>query len=411
MRNYNLLLFLLVFVACNTPALEEDNQDEKGFELQSVPIAIYDSLRLAPGINAEILDSLSWPSTLIAYQGGLIIGQNPHRLTGDLKPTAAHNNPTIRYYNVAEDAQIKAALPGFQTAMCEAPWGGILMATTGKNKFDKGYIYHFFEGVLTRLDALGSSCFTGVAAHQTQNGKAIIYYSDFTSANSNLYKFVSDSGTNCYKGTVYAAKLPTFGWMNMDRDVQPLLANKYKSNTALLENVNEATRVAGYVSNYAIAAMVFDKYDGSIKYSNMPLIHKEYLFGSLDYIFEDGGLYDGTSFHNKSYILAGSKDHYSHAKLLTIDDKKGLWISTGMSVDEFSNEVYQTNGGNALLIIPQTGVQSNLTLRLAVAPKKGRFSGLVLDKKQHCVYTTLQDQQGKAVLLKLTGPSVVKLLD
>ena len=61
--------------------------------------------------------------------------------------------------------------------------------------------------------------------------------------------------------------------------------------------------------------------------------------------------------------------------------------------------------------MPQKGPQSNLMLRVAVAPKKGKFSGLVLDKTKQSIYTTLQDQQGMAVLLKLTGSSVQQLLE
>jgi hypothetical protein len=143
----------------------------------------------------------------------------------------------------------------------------------------------------------------------------------------------------------------------------------------------------------------------------MPLIHKNYLYGSVDYIFENGGQFEGTSFHYKPYILAGARDYHSHLAQITIDDKNGVWICTGMSIDDIGNEVYQPNGGNAILLMPKTGVQSNLKLRVAVAPQKGRFSGLILDKKQHCIYTALQDQQGKGVLLKLTGPSVEKLLE
>jgi hypothetical protein len=413
MRLSQFILIFSLFAACNVPTIKDENSaEEKSFELESVAINIYDTLTLAKGIKAEIIDSLSWPSCLVTYKGGLIIGQNPQRLTGDLKETVANNNPKIKYYNLPNnESPINAQMPGYQTAMCEAPWGGILIATTGQKRFEKGYIYHFNNGVLTRLDALGSASFTGVTAHQTENGKAIIYYSDFTPTNSNLYKFVANKGTDCNQGDVYAAKLPSFGWMLMNRETQPELSKKYKTDSDILSHLNEATRVVGYISNYAVAGVTFDKNDGTIKYANMPLIHKNYLYGSVDYIFENGGQFEGTSFHYKPYILAGARDYHSHLAQITIDDKNGVWICTGMSIDDIGNEVYQPNGGNAILLMPKTGVQSNLKLRVAVAPQKGRFSGLILDKKQHCIYTALQDQQGKGVLLKLTGPSVEKLLE
>lgn len=414
MNRVKLLLIILVITACNSPVIkEENNQTETNFELELIANKVYDTLTLAKGVKATFLDSLSWPSALISYKGGFVIGQNPHRLTGDLNENTTFNNPNLKlsYYNIPKNEQINVALPGFQAAMCHAPWGGILIATTGLKRYEKGYIYHFNNGVLTRLDALGSSCFTGIAAHQTNTGQAIIYYSDFTNKNSNLLKFVADSGVDCRKGKIYAAKLPTDGWISLARNTNSALASQYATHAELLSNINEASLIAGIQFKDAISDVQFDKSEGTINYSVMPQIKKDYLFGAINYIFEDGGKYDGTSFHFKTILLAGVGRNFSHPAQFYIDAKKSIWVCTGMSVDEVGTEQYQQNGGNAVLLIPKSGVQTDIALRIAVAPHKGRFSGLIIDKKLNCIYTTLQDQRGKAVLLKLSGPSVKRLLE
>ncbi len=412
MRFYLLTVLIALLGACNNKENKKNKSDETTqFELVSVVSSIYDSLTLAPGIQAEVLAELPWPAAIIQYKNGLIIGQNPHRLAGDINENSGNDNPLIHYYNLPKNEQIDETKIGFQTAFCHAPWGGILIATTGKKRYDKGYIYHLKDGILTRLDALGTSSFWGVAATQTKDGRAVIYYSDCTQKMSSLLKFVADSGIDCSKGEIYGAKIPNDGWVSLNRNKNPSLSNAYKTQNEVLANLNDATKVVGLLKRDVVTFMEFDKSDGTLKYTVLPQLNKGYFYGAINYIFEDGGMFEGTAFHFKPYLLAGLKDNYSHLASFTIDDKNGIWICTGMSKEDIGADNYKTLGGNALLLMPKTGVQSNLLLRLAVAPKTGRFSGIVLNKKQKCVYTTLQDQEGTGQLIKLTGEAIEKLLE
>lgn len=406
----------LAFIAVSCNLKKEEQTEDTAFELRPVIAGEYETLQLAEGVEAEMVDSCDWPYSFTVWNKSLLVGHYPHSLIGNIaksKADKAYTPGTYLYPGELSEKQLNATA-GYQTGLFPAPWGGVLMAAMpfqNGERFVKGNIWWLKDSTAVKLDALGSSSFVGLFALETAQGRAVIYYSDQGIRESYLYKFVADSGTDLSAGRVYVCDVHAGNWIPMDVEFNAVLKEKYGNNKNLLLNLNEAVHFAGIHMVDPFSCIQMDPLNGNILLSAMPEKQKTRMFGGLYQIAEAGGKYDGTYFKASSFIFAGLHLNFTHVSHFMTDSKLNIWVVSGIPEAEVGSPEYTVFGGNALMVMPRRGPQSRLMLRVAVAPGKERFSGLIIDSKKKHLYTFLISTSGKAKLLRLKGKGLSGLLD
>lgn len=402
----------LGLVSCEGKRNQEEHQP---FELKPVIAGVYETLQLSEGVESEVLDSCEWPFALAVWNKGLMATSYPHALIGDRaerKPDRPYNLQTLLNAKGLPQSSIELT-SGYQSGLFPAPWGGILvgvMPFIQGERLVKGNIWWINDSSAVKLEALGKASFVGLFALQTPNGRAVIYYTDQGNHESYLYKFVADSGADLRNGKVYVCDVHAGNWIPMDVSSNVVLKEKYGNNQKLLANLNEAVHLAGVHMVDPFSWIQMDPINGNILVSAMPQKEKSRMFGGLYQLAEAGGQYDGTFFKASSFVFAGLHLNFTHVSQFLTDSRLNLWVATGIPPGEIGSPEYTVFGGNALMVMPRKGLQSRLMLRLAVAPGKGSFRGLLLDPKKRHIYTFLLSETGKAALLRLKGPAIDGLL-
>lgn len=400
------LIFLVLFFSCNPQESQNNTSENEPYEISPVRPKLYDSLTLAADVKATVLDTAMWPYFFVHENGNFITTVNPHLLSGDKNSDKAESPFQLH--------GLQLTLPiGFQTGICSAPWGDLIIAAMpdeNGNRFAKGHLYAVKNGELTKIATAGMSTFTSVLALQNKDGRAVIYYTDQSSNMSFLYKWVADSGTNLQSGKVYVANVNGGFWVPLEKNSNAVLNSTFKTPSDLLANLNKAATLTGTPMPDPLSAITLDQSNNSLLVGSMPQQDKNRLFGAVYTLFEANGDYTGLYCKVQPLVLGGLHLNFTHPYQLATDSKQNVWILSGMSDKDVEAEKYAVFGGNALMVMPRQGIQSKLLLRLAVAPGGGRFCGIVPDVKNAAVYTWLRTADGRGQLLRLTGKAIDTLL-
>ncbi|MBY0414895.1 MAG: DUF839 domain-containing protein [Bdellovibrionales bacterium] len=98
-------------------------------------------------------------------------------------------------------------------------------------------------GDAKKLVSLGRFCHEGACTIKARDGRVVVYMGD-DSNDEGFYKFISDGTDSLDSGTLYVAQLQTGKWLPLTLE-NPLLKNKFKSQTELLIRTREAAKLAG----------------------------------------------------------------------------------------------------------------------------------------------------------------------
>lgn len=412
--NYKILIWaILALGACK---VNNENEDKNApFELKQVISGEYETLQLAEGVEAEVLDSAEWPYAMAVWKKGLMVSSYPHALIGNPEKSKATKPYSLKTLmtDIPLSADVLRSTEGYQSGIFPSPWGGMLVAAMPFKEgdlFAGGNIWWVNDSGAVKLDALGVSSFVSVFALLTPEGRAVIYYTDQGVHEGYLYKFVADQGTDFRKGKVFVCDFHAGNWIPLDVEFNAVLKEKYNNNQKLLSRLNEAVHFSGVHMVDPFSHLQMDPLNGNILISAMPQKEKDRMFGGIYQIAEVGGKYDGAYFKASSFIFAGLHFNFTHVSQFLTDFNHNIWVVSGIPSYDIGSPEYKAFGGNALIVMPRKGPQSRLMLRVAVAPGKDRFSGLLLDTKKKHLYTFLVSVDGRSKLLRLKGKGIEGLL-
>jgi secreted PhoX family phosphatase len=207
--------------------------------------------------------------------------------------------------------------------------------------------------------------------------KRVVAYSGDDKNNEHLYKFISSKPGSLKEGTLYVADTIQGKWIPLDWKNQPVLQNKFNSQTEVLIRAREASKLLGATELNRPEDIEIDPITGNIFVSLTNNKTKNDFHGSILKIEETNGAFDSLTFKAVTYKAGGEESGFSCPDNLAFDLSGNLWITSDISVSEMNREdtPYSSFKNNSLFVIPRYGEDSGKVIRVASAPKDAEFTG------------------------------------
>lgn len=207
--------------------------------------------------------------------------------------------------------------------------------------------------------------------------KRVVAYSGDDKNNEHLYKFISSKPGSLKEGTLYVADTIQGKWIPLDWKNQPVLQNKFNSQTEVLIRAREASKLLGATELNRPEDIEIDPITGNIFVSLTNNKTKNDFHGSILKIEETNGAFDSLTFKADTYKAGGEESGFSCPDNLAFDLSGNLWITSDISVSEMNREdsPYSSFKNNSLFVIPRYGEDSGKVIRVASAPRDAEFTG------------------------------------
>jgi hypothetical protein len=419
----------LLYPSCSPkPKKETDEQPkEESFEIKTLLGDVADSIRLTEGLR--IVQSTETPSP-----SGMILNGNSEFLFVAQSPIDASNSTVSKLItspivyelnaengsgNIREhNGPMSKGISGIGTnhrAICQTEWGTVIVAPVYQVKeklsdSGKGYLMEWDPQSQSAksLKYLGKANFTSVGTFVDNDGTRAIYYSDLSSTNSFLYKFVLGVNQPIDSGKLYVASFKHGYWILMDVRTNTVINSKYKKQEDVQENLHAASEMAGATTFLPITHLGVDPTTRQLVISVLPNESRMVLFGGLYSLGEEGGKSDAVIFHRETMILGSPDSKFSHPYCFSFDKKGNIWIVNSLSEAEFRSPNYSYSK-NGLVLTPRRGPQTGLSFLVATAGRERKFTGMALSETGPMLFLGLTDAKNSGKILQLQGELLEKV--
>ena len=236
---------------------------------------------------------------------------------------------------------------------------------------------------------LGRFAHESATCVKTKSGKVVVYSGDDKN-DEHLYKFVSESGDNFDKGTLYAANIENGKWLPLDLERSPQLKEKFNSQLEVLINAREAAKMLGATALDRPEDIEINPLTGDVFVALTNNKPKRRYHGQILKIQESGGDYASNTFTSSSFITGGEESGFSCPDNLAFDKNGNLWIATDISGSSIGKAPYKKFGNNGLFVIPASGKQAGKAIQVASAPIDAELTGICFSPDQKTLFLSVQ---------------------
>jgi secreted PhoX family phosphatase len=244
-------------------------------------------------------------------------------------------------------------------------------------------------GKSKKLISLGRCAHECAAVTKAKSGKVVAYTGD-DSTNEHLYKFISESENSLEKGKLYVANLARGEWISMDIEDQPLLKEKFKTQTQVQIFAREAAKLLGATPLDRPEDIEFDPLTGDVFVALTNNKQKKNYHGSILRIMEKDNDPGSLKFAHDTFLTGGKKQGFACPDNMVFDKKGNLWFTTDMSGDEIGKNHYEGLGNNGLFVFLRSGSQKGKVIRLANAPVDAEFTGPCFSPDHKTLFLSVQ---------------------
>ena len=410
--------------------LSDEQPAEESFEIQTLLGGVSDSLGLAKGLTLVHEWVLSDPAGMAFLENEasatLYVTQNSTIGLGKTGP-ASHRGFTSFGFSRKDDSWLlnesnnpeNLKFTGFgknNKGIYASDWGTIITAPISKVNEntavdETAYPVEWNPELKTSrtLKQLGKGNFTGVTTFTDNNGVKAIYFADQSFANSFLYKYVFTDPENLDSGKLYVASFKYNYWILLDVRTNTVISPKYKTQTAILENLHAASEMAGATTKQPISGLAIDPVNRQLVMALLPDEGKRSLFGGLFSLGEEEGRSDAVTFHLEPLYLGSPDTKFSHPGSFTFDANGNTWIINSLTDADRQNASYSQFSKSGLILIPRRGAQTGLSFLVAVAERNGLFSGIALTQANKSLFLGYLDSNNSGKILQLKGELLEKI--
>jgi secreted PhoX family phosphatase len=261
-----------------------------------------------------------------------------------------------------------------------------------------------------------------------KSGKPVVYMSEDRKFGY-IYKFISDSATSLYKGTLYVADTVKGRWIPLDLEKTPALKKHFKSQADVLTYANRAAGIAGGTQQDRPEDVEIDPVSGHIFITLTNNADRGNLFGSIVKITEKNGDYESLEFKFETWLAGSPEVGFACPDNLAFDKKGNLWMTTDMSAHDMGSGKFAKLGHNGLFFIPLRGAHAAKAFLVATAPVGAEFTGPMFSPDFKTLLLSVQHpgegtedpakptscwpgkpgEQPKSAVVQITGPLLERL--
>jgi secreted PhoX family phosphatase len=229
-------------------------------------------------------------------------------------------------------------------------------------------------GAAKKLVALGRCAHECATCHALPDGRVVVYTGDDHNS-EHLYKFISDAPNSLEKGKLYVANTEKGEWISLVYEEQPLLKEKFKSQTEVLIRLREAAKIVGATPLDRPEDIEIDPNTGAILISLTNNKPKGNYLGTILKIEETGNDKAAMTFKASTFLTGGKELGFACPDNMAFDKKGNLWFTSDISGESIGKGAYEGLGNNGLFMIPNIGAQKGKVVRVANAPKDAELTG------------------------------------
>ena len=205
----------------------------------------------------------------------------------------------------------------------------------------------------------------------------IVAYSGDDQNNEFIYKFISSEPNSLKNGTLYVADTINGIWISLDYESQPLLKNKFNSQTEVLVRVREAAKLLGATPQNRPEDIEIDPLTGNIIIALTNNAKKRDYHGSILKIIEKNNKYDELSFSSETMLTGGKESQFTCPDNLCFDLSGNLWLTSDMSGSLMNRRgpYYPNFKNNGLYVLIRHGKDAGKLIQVASAPFDAELTG------------------------------------
>lgn len=244
-------------------------------------------------------------------------------------------------------------------------------------------------GKAKKLVSLGRCAHECAAVTKGKKGKIVAYTGD-DSNDEHIYKFISDSEDSLEKGKLYVANLEKGQWISLDINDQPVLKEKFKTQTNVQIFAREAAKIVGATPMDRPEDIEFDPLTSHVLITLTNNKPKKNYYGLILKIMEDNNDPASLTFKHDTF-LAGGKDHgFACPDNMVFDRTGNLWFTTDMSGNDVNKGPYEGYGNNGLFVFLRSGKHAGEVIRVASAPVDAEFTGPCFSPDHKTLFLSVQ---------------------
>lgn len=207
--------------------------------------------------------------------------------------------------------------------------------------------------------------------------KRVVAYTGDDSKDEHLYKFISSKPSSLKEGTLYVADTINGKWLPLDWENQPLLKEKFASQTEVLIRARESSKIIGATELNRPEDIEIDPITGHVLVTLTNNKPKGDYHGSILKIEEADGKFDSLTFKATTYLAGGDENGFSCPDNLAFDHSGNLWMTTDISGSAMNkaDKPYMQFKNNSLFVIPRYGEDAGKIIRVISAPRDAELTG------------------------------------
>lgn len=229
-------------------------------------------------------------------------------------------------------------------------------------------------GQSRKLVGLGRCAHECATVKQLADGRVVVYSGD--DANDQcVYKFIADRPNSLESGKLYVANLAAGRWELLDHAENPLLREKFASQTEVLVRLREAADLIGGAKLDRPEDIEIDPITGHVLVTLTNNKPKGNFFGSIMKIRETNNDYASLTFESETYLTGGPETGFACPDNMAFDQEGNLWFTSDISGSEMNRNHYKPFGNNGLYLVPRSGAEAGKVIQIASAPNGAEFTG------------------------------------
>lgn len=219
--------------------------------------------------------------------------------------------------------------------------------------------------------------------------KRVVVYTGDDGNDRCLYKFVSSKTGSLKDGMLYVAKVETGEWLPLDWENNPVLNQKFSSQTEVLVRLREAAPLIGGTPLARPEDIEIDPVTGDVLIALTNNKPKGDYMGEIFKITELEG-YDGLKFKSETFLAGGEETGFACPDNMVFDPAGNLWFTSDISGSSIGDETYGNFGNNGLFFVPRAGKDAGKVIQVASAPVDAEFTGPCFSEDGKTLFLSVQ---------------------
>lgn len=229
-------------------------------------------------------------------------------------------------------------------------------------------------GAAQKHVALGRCAHECATVKKLDDGRIVVYTGD-DKADECIYKFISSKPGSMQEGSLYVADTDKGKWISLDIDDQPVLREKFKTQTNILTYLRLAAKTVGGTPQDRPEDIEIDPVNGHVLITLTNNTRKQNYFGSILKITEKDGKHDALEFTSQTYLSGGEENGFASPDNMVFDRMGNLWFASDISGYAMNKPPYESFKNNGLFLVMREGPQAGKVIQVASAPTDAEFTG------------------------------------